>query len=178
MTGWNQISSGKVCSTVWGRHACVAGVQRFCQGRSDVVKHTKSNTIVFVKNDQLLASGVGQTSRVDALKQAIVKAEAFKFDLNGSVMASDAFFPFPDCVEIAAEAGIKAWKCRRRGKSRLIIGGFSMRTTPARGSTPSGCRAGKNRVRPADNWADPGHANNQSPRKHGTKHILEYIDRT
>ena len=73
-----------------------------------IVKHTKSNTIVFVKNDQLLSSGVGQTSRVDALKQAIVKAEAFGFDLKGSVMASDAFFPFPDCVEIAAEAGITA----------------------------------------------------------------------
>ncbi|MET1057398.1 MAG: bifunctional phosphoribosylaminoimidazolecarboxamide formyltransferase/IMP cyclohydrolase [Pedobacter sp.] len=73
-----------------------------------IVKHTKSNTIVFVKNNTLLASGVGQTSRVDALKQAIVKANAFNFDLIGSVMASDAFFPFPDCVEIAAEAGITA----------------------------------------------------------------------
>ena len=73
-----------------------------------IVKHTKSNTIVFVKNKVLLASGVGQTSRVDALKQAIVKAEAFGFPLQGSVMASDAFFPFPDCVEIAADAGITA----------------------------------------------------------------------
>ena len=73
-----------------------------------IVKHTKSNTIVFVKNNQLLSSGVGQTSRVDALKQAIIKANAFNFDLKGSVMASDAFFPFPDCVEIAAEAGITA----------------------------------------------------------------------
>lgn len=73
-----------------------------------IVKHTKSNTIVFVKNNTLLASGVGQTSRVDALKQAIVKANDFNFDLKGSVMASDAFFPFPDCVEIAAEAGITA----------------------------------------------------------------------
>ncbi|MFM6976151.1 MAG: bifunctional phosphoribosylaminoimidazolecarboxamide formyltransferase/IMP cyclohydrolase [Sphingobacteriaceae bacterium] len=73
-----------------------------------LVKHTKSNTIVFAKNHTLLASGVGQTSRVDALKQAIVKAESFGFDLKGSVMASDAFFPFPDCVEIAAEAGISA----------------------------------------------------------------------
>lgn len=73
-----------------------------------IVKHTKSNTIVFAKNNQLLASGVGQTSRVDALKQAIVKAESFGFDLKGSVMASDAFFPFPDCVEIAADAGITA----------------------------------------------------------------------
>jgi len=73
-----------------------------------LVKHTKSNTIVFVKDNTLIASGVGQTSRVDALKQAIVKAEAFNFSLTGAVMASDAFFPFPDCVEIAAEAGITA----------------------------------------------------------------------
>jgi phosphoribosylaminoimidazolecarboxamide formyltransferase / IMP cyclohydrolase len=73
-----------------------------------IVKHTKSNTIVLAKNDQLLASGVGQTSRVDALKQAIVKADNFGFDLKGSVMASDAFFPFPDCVEIAHKAGITA----------------------------------------------------------------------
>jgi len=73
-----------------------------------VVKHTKSNTIVFAKNNQLMASGVGQTSRVDSLKQAIIKAHSFGFDLNGAVMASDAFFPFPDCVEIAAEAGISA----------------------------------------------------------------------
>ncbi len=73
-----------------------------------VVKHTKSNTIVFVKNNQLMASGVGQTSRVDSLKQAVIKANSFGFDLNGAVMASDAFFPFPDCVELAAEAGITA----------------------------------------------------------------------
>jgi phosphoribosylaminoimidazolecarboxamide formyltransferase/IMP cyclohydrolase len=73
-----------------------------------IVKHTKSNTIVFTKNNQLLSSGVGQTSRVDALKQAIVKANGFGFDLNGAVMASDAFFPFNDCVEIAAEAGVTA----------------------------------------------------------------------
>jgi phosphoribosylaminoimidazolecarboxamide formyltransferase/IMP cyclohydrolase len=73
-----------------------------------VVKHTKSNTIVFAKNNTLIASGVGQTSRVDSLKQAIVKAEAFGFDLKGAVMASDAFFPFNDCVEIAADAGITA----------------------------------------------------------------------
>ncbi|MFD2873777.1 bifunctional phosphoribosylaminoimidazolecarboxamide formyltransferase/IMP cyclohydrolase [Mucilaginibacter ximonensis] len=73
-----------------------------------VVKHTKSNTIVFAKNNQLLASGVGQTSRVDALKQAVIKAESFGFDLRGAVMASDAFFPFADCVELAAEAGILA----------------------------------------------------------------------
>ena len=73
-----------------------------------IVKHTKSNTIVIAKNGQLIASGTGQTSRVDALQQAIAKAKHFKFDLNGAVMASDAFFPFPDCVEIADKAGIKA----------------------------------------------------------------------
>jgi len=71
-----------------------------------IVKHTKSNAIVFAKNKQMCASGVGQTSRVDALKQAIEKATAFDFDLKGSAMASDAFFPFPDCVQIAFEAGI------------------------------------------------------------------------
>jgi phosphoribosylaminoimidazolecarboxamide formyltransferase/IMP cyclohydrolase len=73
-----------------------------------LVKHTKSNTIVLAKNRQLLASGTGQTSRVDALRQAIHKARSFDFDLTGAVMASDAFFPFPDCVEIAHEAGITA----------------------------------------------------------------------
>jgi phosphoribosylaminoimidazolecarboxamide formyltransferase/IMP cyclohydrolase len=73
-----------------------------------IVKHTKSNTIVLVKNKQLLASGTGQTSRVDALNQAIEKAGRFGFDLEGAVMASDAFFPFPDCVEIADKAGIRA----------------------------------------------------------------------
>ena len=73
-----------------------------------LVKHTKSNTIVFAKNAQLISSGTGQTSRVDALKQSIVKAHNFGFDLNGAVMASDAFFPFPDCVELANGVGIKA----------------------------------------------------------------------
>ncbi|CAG5070621.1 Bifunctional purine biosynthesis protein PurH [Dyadobacter sp. CECT 9623] len=73
-----------------------------------VCKHTKSNTIVLAKENQLLASGTGQTSRVDALRQAIEKANAFGFDLNGAVMASDAFFPFADCVEIAHKAGITA----------------------------------------------------------------------
>lgn len=73
-----------------------------------LVKHTKSNAIVFVKNKQLLASGMGQTSRVDSLQHAIMKAKHFNFDLKGAVMASDAFFPFNDCVEIAAEAGISA----------------------------------------------------------------------
>jgi len=75
---------------------------------SILVKHTKSNAIVLAKDDQLLASGTGQTSRVDALQQAIAKAAKFGFDLNGAVMASDAFFPFPDCVEIAHQAGITA----------------------------------------------------------------------
>jgi phosphoribosylaminoimidazolecarboxamide formyltransferase/IMP cyclohydrolase len=73
-----------------------------------LVKHTKSNAIILVKGGQLLASGTGQTSRVDALQQAIAKAAKFGFDLNGAVMASDAFFPFPDCVEIAKGAGIHA----------------------------------------------------------------------
>lgn len=72
-----------------------------------VVKHTKSNTIVLARNRQLIASGVGQTSRVDALRQAIAKAGSFGFETAGAVMASDAFFPFADCVEIANEAGIK-----------------------------------------------------------------------
>ena len=73
-----------------------------------ICKHTKSNTIILSNKDQLFASGVGQTSRVDALKQAIEKAKSFGFDLRGAVMASDAFFPFPDCVEIASKEGISA----------------------------------------------------------------------
>jgi phosphoribosylaminoimidazolecarboxamide formyltransferase/IMP cyclohydrolase len=73
-----------------------------------LVKNSKSNAITLVKNKQLCASGIGQTSRVDALKQAIEKAKSFDFDLNGAVMASDAFFPFPDCVEIADNVGITA----------------------------------------------------------------------
>lgn len=73
-----------------------------------VAKHTKSNTIVLAVKGQLLASGAGQTSRVDALKQAIEKARSFGFNLKGSVMASDAFFPFPDCVEIAHQQGVMA----------------------------------------------------------------------
>src|SRR5690606_34653834 len=75
---------------------------------SKVCKHTKSNTIVLATDGQMLASGTGQTSRVYALKQAIEKARAFGFDLKGAVMASDAFFPFPDCVELAWKAGITA----------------------------------------------------------------------
>ncbi|WP_396147071.1 bifunctional phosphoribosylaminoimidazolecarboxamide formyltransferase/IMP cyclohydrolase [Flavobacterium sp.] len=75
---------------------------------SKICKNTKSNTIVFAKNNTLIASGTGQTSRVDALKQAIEKAHTFGFELKGASMASDAFFPFPDCVEIAHQAGITA----------------------------------------------------------------------
>lgn len=75
---------------------------------SKIAKHTKSNTIVLAKGRQLLASGTGQTSRVDALNQAIDKARKFGFELEGAVMASDAFFPFPDCVEIAHKAGIRS----------------------------------------------------------------------
>ncbi|MGV3504427.1 MAG: bifunctional phosphoribosylaminoimidazolecarboxamide formyltransferase/IMP cyclohydrolase [Adhaeribacter sp.] len=73
-----------------------------------VCKHTKSNTIVFATADRLISSGVGQTSRIDALEQAIEKAQHFGFELKGAVMASDAFFPFPDCVEIASKVGIEA----------------------------------------------------------------------
>lgn len=72
-----------------------------------ICKHTKSNAIVFATEDRLISSGVGQTSRVDALRQAIEKAKSFGFELSGSVMASDAFFPFPDCVELANLAGVK-----------------------------------------------------------------------
>ena len=73
-----------------------------------IVKHSKSNAIVLARNGQLIASGVGQTSRVDALRHAIEKAASFGFDLKGAVMASDAFFPFADCVEIAHQAGVDA----------------------------------------------------------------------
>jgi phosphoribosylaminoimidazolecarboxamide formyltransferase/IMP cyclohydrolase len=73
-----------------------------------IVKHSKSNAIVLAKNQQLIASGVGQTSRVDALKHSIEKAKSFNFDLKGAVMASDAFFPFADSVEIAGNEGITA----------------------------------------------------------------------
>ena len=75
---------------------------------SKVCKHTKSNTIVFAKSDRLVSIGTGQTSRVDSLKQAIEKAHDFGLSLKGAVMASDAFFPFPDCVELAYKAGITA----------------------------------------------------------------------
>ena len=73
-----------------------------------VCKHTKSNAIVLAVDGFMVSSGLGQTSRVDALRQAIEKAKSFDLSLEGAVMASDAFFPFPDCVEIAREAGIKA----------------------------------------------------------------------
>ena len=73
-----------------------------------VGKHLKSNTIVLARDQQLIGMGCGQTSRVDALKQAILKAQQFGFDVKDSVMASDAFFPFPDCVEIADKAGVTA----------------------------------------------------------------------
>ena len=73
-----------------------------------IVKHSKSNAIVLAKNSVLISSGIGQTSRVDALKQAITKAHNFGFSLEGAVMASDAFFPFPDSVEEAAKFGIAA----------------------------------------------------------------------
>jgi phosphoribosylaminoimidazolecarboxamide formyltransferase/IMP cyclohydrolase len=73
-----------------------------------IVKHSKSNAIVLAKNKQLIGSGIGQTSRVDALRQAIAKAQAFEFDMEEAVMASDAFFPFADSVEIAREAGISS----------------------------------------------------------------------
>ncbi len=71
-----------------------------------IVKHSKSNAIVLARNRMLLGSGVGQTSRVDALRHAIEKANSFELDLNGAAMASDAFFPFADCVEIAHKAGV------------------------------------------------------------------------
>jgi phosphoribosylaminoimidazolecarboxamide formyltransferase/IMP cyclohydrolase len=72
-----------------------------------IAKHTRSNTIVFARNRQLLGSGTGQTSRVDALRQAAAKARAFGFSLDGAVMASDAFFPFADCVELAHGEGVR-----------------------------------------------------------------------
>lgn len=100
----DSISDMKVVTTVAPSESQLSDLEF----ANKIVKHTKSNTIVLAKNKQLLASGVGQTSRVDALKQAILKAKSFGFDLKGAVMASDAFFPFPDCVEIADEAGIDA----------------------------------------------------------------------
>lgn len=74
-----------------------------------VCKHLKSNAIALVKDKQLVGKGCGQTSRIDSLRQAVEKAKQFKFDLNGAVMASDAFFPFNDCVQLGHEAGIQAF---------------------------------------------------------------------
>jgi phosphoribosylaminoimidazolecarboxamide formyltransferase/IMP cyclohydrolase len=74
-----------------------------------VCKHLKSNAIALIKNKQLIGKGCGQTSRIDALRQAVEKANQFKFDMNGAVMASDAFFPFNDCVQLGHEAGISAF---------------------------------------------------------------------
>ena len=108
----NQVETVEQFKTVTEK-APTDGEQRALEFALKICKHTKSNTIVLAhdggpSHGQLLASGVGQTSRVDALRQAIEKARAFGFDLQGAVMASDAFFPFSDCVEIAAEAGISA----------------------------------------------------------------------
>ncbi len=89
------------------KKACTPAEKKDLFFANKIAKHTKSNTIILAKDEQLLASGTGQTSRVDALKQAIHKAKSFNFDLNGAVMASDAFFPFPDCVEIAEKEGIR-----------------------------------------------------------------------
>jgi phosphoribosylaminoimidazolecarboxamide formyltransferase/IMP cyclohydrolase len=74
-----------------------------------ICKHLKSNAIALVKNKQLIGKGCGQTSRIDSLRQSIEKARQFKFDLNGAVLASDAFFPFNDCVQLGHEAGIQAF---------------------------------------------------------------------
>ncbi len=93
--------------TVTKKHPSAAEIEDLIFA-AKLVKHTKSNAIVLAKGQQLIGSGTGQTSRVDALQQAIAKAAAFGFDLKGAVMASDAFFPFPDCVEIAHKAGITA----------------------------------------------------------------------
>ena len=90
------------------KKACTEEEKRDLIFASKICKNTKSNTIVLSKKGQLLASGTGQTSRVDALEQAIAKAVRMRFSLEGAVMASDAFFPFPDCVEIAHKAGIRA----------------------------------------------------------------------
>ncbi len=74
-----------------------------------ICKHLKSNAIALVKNKQLIGKGCGQTSRIDALRQAITKAQQFNFDLNGACLASDAFFPFDDCVKISHAAGISSF---------------------------------------------------------------------
>ncbi|MBQ2025149.1 MAG: bifunctional phosphoribosylaminoimidazolecarboxamide formyltransferase/IMP cyclohydrolase [Paludibacteraceae bacterium] len=103
----NSTEGAEQLSTVTEKEPTAAEIEDMIFANK-IVKHTKSNAIVLAKNKQLCASGVGQTSRVDALRQAIEKAGTFNFDLNGAVMASDAFFPFPDCVEIASKAGVTA----------------------------------------------------------------------
>lgn len=103
----NKVETEQELKNVTKRQATATEVEDLLFANK-LAKHTKSNTIVLVKNKQLIASGVGQTSRVDALKQAIAKAKSFGFEIEGSVMASDAFFPFPDCVEIGFNEGIKA----------------------------------------------------------------------
>ena len=91
-----------------------------------IVKHSKSNAIVLAKNRQLCASGIGQTSRVDALRQAIEKARSFDFDLQGAVMASDAFFPFADCVEIQPGGSVRdndsVEYCDKNGMAMVMTG--------------------------------------------------------
>ena len=102
----NKIETPEELRLVTSRRATDAEIQDMLFANK-IVKNSKSNSIVFAKNRQLLASGVGQTSRVDALKQAVEKAHSFGFSLEGAAMASDAFFPFPDCVELADKAGVK-----------------------------------------------------------------------
>lgn len=102
----NKIETPDELRLVTSRNATDAEIQDMLFANK-IVKNSKSNSIVFAKNRQLLASGVGQTSRVDALKQAVEKAHSFGFSLEGAAMASDAFFPFPDCVELADKAGVK-----------------------------------------------------------------------
>lgn len=102
-----KVEDAQDCKVVTKAQPTVAQIEELLFANK-LVKHSKSNAIVLSRGTQLLASGVGQTSRVDALKQAIEKAQGFGFDLQGAVMASDAFFPFADCVELAAKAGITA----------------------------------------------------------------------
>lgn len=102
-----KVEDASVMENKGGREATQAELEDFIFANK-IVKHTKSNAIVLAKNKQLLGSGTGQTSRVDALRHAIEKANAFEFDLKGAVLASDAFFPFGDCVEMAHKAGIEA----------------------------------------------------------------------
>ena len=98
-TEWKEVG-GRDCSDAEKKDLAFANI---------ICKHLKSNAIALVKNNQLIGKGCGQTSRIDALRHAIEKAKQFNFDLNGAVLASDAFFPFDDCVKIAHEAGITAF---------------------------------------------------------------------